>query len=216
MRLIIFGSPGVGKGTQAKIISEKLNIAHISTGDILREAVKNQTQNGLRAKEYMDRGELVPDEIVGGIVRDTLKESKCENGFIFDGFPRTLNQAEILDKILHELPEEPLHLIKLNAEDDVIIKRLSSRRVCRECGYITTLERIENRNDCPKCGTENSFFKRDDDDEEVIKNRLRVYYETTEPVLNFYTDKAINYNISGIGDKNEIFSNILKKLGIPE
>lgn len=216
MRLIIFGSPGVGKGTQAKIISEKLNIAHISTGDLLREAIVNQTENGLKAKEYMDRGELVPDEIVGEIVRDTLKDPKCKNGFIFDGFPRTLNQAEILDKILHEFPDEQLHLIKLDAEEDVIIKRLSCRRVCRECGYLTKLERIENRKDCPNCGAENSFFKRDDDGEDVIKNRLKIYYKTTEPVLNFYTDKATIYNISGIGDKDEISKNILENLGITE
>ncbi|CUS82590.1 Adenylate kinase, partial [Candidatus Kryptonium thompsonii] len=139
MRLIIFGPPGVGKGTQAQILSQKLNIPHISTGDMLREAVKNQTELGLKAKSFMDKGELVPDDVMIGIIKEVLSSERCKNGFILDGFPRTIAQAEALDKIFEELNIKLDYVISLEVDDDEIIKRLTNRRVCKNCGAVFNL-----------------------------------------------------------------------------
>lgn len=214
MQIIIFGAPGVGKGTQAKILASKLNLAHISTGDILRDAIKNETELGRKAKEIVQSGGLVPDEIVGGIVKETLKEERCKNGFILDGFPRTINQAEILSKILSELNNEKLYLIKLDADDNVIISRLSNRLVCSQCGNILNKDEVTENFKCPSCGAINSYFKRKDDDEEVIKKRLQVYHETTSPVFDYYKNKADIIEVDGTQSIENVTKDILKKLNV--
>lgn len=214
MQIIIFGSPGVGKGTQAKILSAKLNIPHISTGDILREAIKNQTEVGKKAKEIVERGELVPDNIMGEIVEQTLHDQKCKSGFILDGFPRTIAQAEILEKIFEGLKNESLFLIKLDADDNVIIQRLSNRMVCSKCGNIVVKDEVTENYKCPVCGSVNSYYKRRDDDEAVIKHRLEVYHQTTAPVFDFYKNKALVIDVNGTQQINEVTNQILSKLGV--
>lgn len=214
MQIIIFGAPGVGKGTQAKLLATKLNLAHISTGDILREAIKNETELGLKAKEIVQSGGLVPDEIVGGIVKETLQNEKCKNGFILDGFPRTVNQAEILSKILSDLNGQKLYLIKLNADDNVIIERLSNRLVCSQCGNILNKSEVTENFKCPSCGAVNSYIKRKDDDEEVIKKRLQVYHETTAPVFEYYKDKAVIIEVDGTQSIENVTKEIMEKLSI--
>lgn len=212
MQIIIFGSPGVGKGTQAKILAAKLNIAHISTGDILREAIRNQTELGKKAKEIVDKGELVPDEIMGGIIKDTLNDSRCRNGFILDGYPRTTNQAEILENIFKTIKNEKHYLIKLDADDEIIIERLTNRLVCNKCGNILNKIDVSENFSCPVCKTENSYAKRADDDESVIRRRLNVYHETTAPVFNYYKDKAEIIEIDGSLPIDKVTEEILLKL----
>lgn len=174
MRLLLFGAPGVGKGTQAKLLSTKFNIPHISTGDILRQAVTEKTELGKKADEIMSRGDLVPDNIMMGIIHERLKKSDCENGFILDGFPRTINQAVELDNLLTELNISDIRLINIFADEEEIVKRLNNRRACRVCGQIFTMSEIENSNICPKCNSKDSFYLREDDKEEVIRKRLNV------------------------------------------
>lgn len=210
--LIFFGAPGVGKGTQAKIVADKLHIPHISTGDILRNAVKKKTELGLKAKKIMDNGELVPDEIMAGLVESVLKTKKCKDGFILDGFPRTLNQAKILQPIIEEISNEKLVLISLEADDNVIIDRLAQRRMCKTCGSIVNLNFIKDPTHCPTCGSENSFIKRKDDEVDVIKNRLNIFHETTKPVLDYYKDHALIYTIDGTLSVEDITKKILEVL----
>lgn len=214
MRLIIFGPPGVGKGTQAQILSQKLNIPHISTGDMLREAVKNQTELGLKAKSFMDKGELVPDDVMIGIIREVLSSEKCKNGFILDGFPRTIAQAEALDKIFEELNIKLDYVISLEVNDDEIIRRLTNRRVCKNCGAVFNLliDKIPEDNKCPRCGGE--LYQRSDDNPDVIKNRLKVYRESTQILLEYYAKKGILKAINGVGEISEITEKIYKSIGI--
>ncbi len=213
-QIIMFGAPGAGKGTQAKILAGKLNVPHISTGDILRNAVAQKTELGLKAKKIMEAGELVPDEIMVGIVKNVLFSDECKEGYILDGFPRTLNQAKLLDDIIAELNNGYPVIVKLSVDDDVIINRLSMRRVCKVCGTIVNLNQIKNENKCPNCGAENSFVKRDDDSEEVIRRRLKVYHETTQPVLEFYRNKTEIIVVDGSLPVDEVTNNILKHLKI--
>ncbi|MBN2570491.1 MAG: adenylate kinase [Ignavibacteriales bacterium] len=205
-QLLIFGAPGVGKGTQAKLIADKLEIAHISTGDILREAVSKETEMGKLAKVIMEKGELVPDNIMIGIVRDTLKEDKCSNGYILDGFPRTVKQAEMLDEILKELNSNDICLINIEVDNKLIIQRLSNRKMCTNCGSILSIDAIEEPERCPKCKAVGKLIKRKDDEVEVIKNRLEIYHNLTEPVLSYYKKKSIKIiSVDGsktIGDVN--------------
>ncbi|UCH65534.1 MAG: adenylate kinase [Ignavibacterium sp.] len=212
MRLILFGSPGVGKGTQAKIFSEKLNIPHISTGDILRQSVKDQTEAGKKAAEIMNRGELVPDDVMIEIIKDRLNKPDSQKGFILDGFPRTEVQAEALDNLLRELKIEHVSVINLTADEEEIIKRLNRRRACRNCAKIFTLEEIKGLDNCPNCNEENSFYLRDDDKEEVIRKRLEVFKSSTMPVLNYYEKQGEVIVVDGIGSVNEISESILKAL----
>jgi len=212
MQLILFGSPGVGKGTQAKILSSNLNIPHISTGDILRTSVSDKTELGLKAKEIMNRGELVPDDIMIGIIKDRLKKPDCKNGFILDGFPRTVVQAQTLDKLLSELKFGNVTIINITANEDEIVKRLSNRRACRNCGKIFTLPEIENKNTCPNCGAIDSFYLREDDKENVIRKRLKVFEETTLPVLNYYKSKRRIISINGIGEIESVNKLIMDEL----
>ena len=212
MRLILFGSPGVGKGTQAKILSEKLKIPHISTGDILRQSVKDQTEAGKKAEEIMNRGELVPDDVMIDIIKERLNKPDSQNGFILDGFPRTEIQAEALDGLMRELKINHVSIINLTAEEEEIIKRLNRRRACRKCARIFTLEEINGLDKCPNCGEENSFYLRDDDKEDVIRNRLEVFKTTTIPVLNYYQNRRDIISIDGFGTIDEINDSILKAL----
>ncbi len=216
MRLILFGPPGVGKGTQAQILAQILNIPHISTGDILREAVNKKTELGLKAKSYMDKGELVPDDVMIGIIKEVLASEKCKNGFILDGFPRTLAQAEALEKIFDELNIKLDNVISLEVNDDEIIKRLTNRRVCKNCTavYNLLIDKIPEDNKCPRCGGE--LYQRSDDNPEVIKNRLKVYRESTQPLLSYYENKRILKKIDGVGEINTITKRILKSLGVKE
>lgn len=212
MRIILFGSPGVGKGTQAKILSETQHIRHISTGDILRKAVKEKTELGLKAAEIMNKGELVPDNIMIAIIKEELKSDQCRNGFILDGFPRTVIQAEALDSLFNELNINDAILVHITADENEIIKRLNRRRACKVCGAIFSLTEIENLSNCPKCNSENSFYLRDDDKEDVIRRRLKVYETNTMPVFDYYTSQNRAITINGLGTVEEVHQNIISKL----
>lgn len=213
MHLILFGPPGAGKGTQAKILSQKFNIPHISTGDMLREAVANQTELGKKAKSIMENGQLVPDDIMIGIVKETLESSKCKSGFILDGFPRTVEQAKALDKIFTELKINDVVIIDFNLDEEEIIKRVTNRRSCSKCGSLFNLLTDKLDNACPVCGSIGTIFQRDDDKEEVIRKRIEVYKNSTLPVKNYYKENnACFISIDGYGEIEEITNKILEKL----
>lgn len=212
MRLLLFGAPGVGKGTQAKLLSAKLNIPHISTGDILRQAVKDQTDLGKKADEIMSRGDLVPDEVMIGIIKERLSKTDCSNGFILDGFPRTINQAVQLDKLLADMLIDDIKLINIFADEEEIVKRLNNRRACRVCGHIFALAEIENSNFCPKCNSKDSFYLRDDDKEEVIRKRLNVFRQNTEPVLKHYEKQGKVISINGLGTVEDVNRELMSLL----
>ncbi len=212
MRLILLGPPGVGKGTQAKLLSQKYNIPQISTGDILREAVSEGTALGKEAKKYMDQGDLVPDDIILGMVEETLQSDKCKDGFILDGFPRTVPQAEGLTKIMEKRNIQLDAVISLEVDDQVVIDRLSARRTCVDCGAIYNLKTNppEEEGICDKCGGE--LILRDDDKPETIKNRLDVYKKQTEPLVDYYRKKDVLVTINGGGSIDEIQQEIQEKL----
>ena len=212
MRLLLFGAPGVGKGTQAKLLSAKFNIPHISTGDILRQAVKDQTDLGKKADEIMSRGDLVPDEVMIGIIQERLSKTDCSNGFILDGFPRTINQAVQLDKLLADMHIDDIKLINIYADEEEIVKRLNNRRACRVCGHIFALAEIENSNFCPKCNSKDSFYLRDDDKEEVIRKRLNVFRQNTEPVLKHYEKQGKVISINGLGTVEDVNRELMSLL----
>lgn len=213
MQLLLFGAPGVGKGTQAKLLSTKFNIPHISTGEILRQAVKDENELGKKAQEIMNRGDLVPDDIMIGIIKYRLNKNDCNSGFILDGFPRTEKQAQTLDNLLHEMNRGHIKLINIYAEEEEIIKRLNNRRACKECGQIFTLNEIKDKDSCPNCGAKDSFYLREDDKEEVIRKRMEVFKETTEPVLKYYQSKGKVVSVNGLGSVEEVNKEILKALG---
>ncbi|HEY6906127.1 MAG TPA: adenylate kinase [Ignavibacteriaceae bacterium] len=212
MHIILFGAPGVGKGTQAKILSAKLNVPHISTGDILRQAVSDETPLGIEARKIMNAGELVSDDIMIGIIKDTLRQQRCKNGFILDGFPRTLAQAEAFNALLKELHIKDIYLINIFANNEEIVSRLTNRRACKSCSNIFSLQEIEGLPACPKCGAENSFYQRNDDKEEVIRRRLRVYEENTRPVLDYFGQTGSVINADGIGKVEDVTAAIIKGL----
>lgn len=210
MQVLIFGAPGVGKGTQAKMISELKKLKHISTGDILRENIQNQTPLGIEVKGIMDRGDLVPDELMGRLVKDSL--SKHKDAFILDGYPRTKFQIEIMDNIFKDLDITDPYVVILDADDEIIVKRLSSRRSCTNCGYIISLLTQKENDPCPKCGNCCEFIKRNDDDEKVIAKRLSVYHETTEPVVEYYRKMAHAITIDATLTPDEVNNILLEKL----
>lgn len=214
MRLILFGSPGVGKGTQAKIISKNLNIPHISTGDILRKAVKDQTELGKKAGEIMARGELVPDDLMIELIKEVLTSDECRNGFILDGFPRTTVQAEALDKVFNQIGINNSILINITADEKEIIKRLNNRRACKECGHIFILQEIEGMDTCPNCGAKNSFYLRNDDKEDVIKNRLDIFNSSTLPVLGYYKNKGRVIEVNGFDTIENVNKKIVESLKV--
>ncbi len=208
MNIILLGPPGAGKGTQAGKIIDKYKIPQISTGDILRAAVRDGTELGKEAKKYMNEGKLVPDSVVIGIIRDRLKEDDCKNGYLLDGFPRTIAQAEELDKILEEMGSKLDCVISIEVPDEEIIQRITGRRMCKECGAVFHIKYSPPKQDniCDKCSGE--LYQRDDDKEETVKERLDVYKQQTEPLKEYYKNKNILKEVAGTGDINEIFASI--------
>jgi adenylate kinase len=212
MNIIMLGAPGAGKGTQAKIMEQEFKIPQISTGDIFRKAIKEGTELGNLAKQFIDKGELVPDDVVVGIVKERLTLSDCQNGYILDGFPRTLPQAEALDKCLAENGTEIDYVINVKVSDDEVIKRICSRYTCKSCGAIfNSLTDDLSENKCLKCGAE--LYQRDDDKIETVKNRLDVYNKQTEPLIDYYNRKGLLKDVDGLKKVNEIFDEIKKIVG---
>jgi len=197
MKLILLGPPGAGKGTQAKMLTERFSIPQISTGDILRAAVKDGTPMGLKAKEYMDAGGLVPDEVVVGIVRERLQEADCNNGFILDGFPRTVAQADALQANLEEMDKGLDRVISLDVDTEALVERLTGRRTCKECGRGYHVKFDPPREDAV-CDCGGSLFQRDDDQEETIRKRLQVYADQTSPLISYYRDAGVLMELDGM------------------
>lgn len=212
MRLILLGPPGGGKGTQARLLAERYGIPQISTGDILRDAVKNATELGRKAREFMDKGMLVPDEVVIGIIEDRIQYPDCENGFILDGFPRTVKQAESLDAELSGLRLKIDVVLDLLVDFDELNKRLSGRRACGNCGKGYHLETSPPRNEgiCDSCG--GNLIQRDDDKSETIKKRLEVFQENTEPLRGYYKKRGILRQQKGQGDIQNIFQDVCRAI----
>jgi adenylate kinase len=208
MIILFLGAPGAGKGTQASIIAKKLGIPHISTGDIFREAVSKGTELGKKAKEYMDRGELVPDEIVIGIVKERIVADDCKNGFVLDGFPRTVAQAEALDQVLSEIDRKIDYVLNIVVSEDEVVKRLTGRRTCKNCGavYHVIFNPPQKEGVCDVCGGE--LYQRDDDKEETVRNRLRVYFEKTAPLIDYYRNKGVLVDINGEQTVDEVTKEI--------
>lgn len=213
MNLILMGLPGAGKGTQADKINTKYNIPHISTGDMFRLAIKEGTELGNKAKEYMDQGELVPDSVTIGIVKERLSKDDCKNGFLLDGFPRTIAQAEALQELLTELGQSLDHVIHVEVPEEKLVERLTGRRICPTCGtaYHVIFNPPEVEGKCDKDGSE--LIQRDDDKSETVKNRLAVNVEQTQPLLDFYESKGLLVNIDGDQDINKVFVDIQDVLG---
>jgi adenylate kinase len=215
MRLIILGAPGAGKGTQAAMLSEKLKIPHISTGDIFRNNIKGGTELGKKAKEYIDKGQLVPDAVTIDIVKDRLEQQDCTNGFILDGFPRTIPQAEYLDEVLKDhLKLELDFALNILVPDSDIIKRMSGRRVCPNCGasYHLVYKPTKEKGSCDLCKT--PVVQRDDDKEETVLQRLQIYHKQTEPLISYYKNKGKLKTVEGREDVNHTSSDVVKALGI--
>ncbi|MDY6854812.1 MAG: adenylate kinase [Thermodesulfobacteriota bacterium] len=208
MKLILVGPPGSGKGTQAKMLIEMYSIPQISTGDILREAVKEGSPLGKKAKVLMDKGSLVPDELVVGIIEERLKKPDCKGGFILDGFPRTVAQAEALDSIMEKMNLEIDHLLNIEVDDRELLKRLTGRRTCKSCGrgYHIIFDPPTKENVCNEC--DGDLYQRDDDKEGTIKSRLKVYHDQTAPVVDFYKKKNLSRTINGFGKIDEVFTRI--------
>ncbi len=213
MRLVLLGAPGAGKGTQAKKLIEKYGIPQISTGDILRKAVADGTPLGKEAKSYMNKGELVPDSVVIGLVKERIAQDDCKKGYILDGFPRNTAQAEVLDKVLAEMKAPLDTALSVDVDKDVLMKRLTGRRTCRSCGQMYNIYFSPSKKDgvCDKCGGE--LFQRDDDKEETIKKRLDVYDAQTAPLIDYYRKKGILKSVQGVGDIEEIFNKVCAVLG---
>lgn len=213
MRCVFLGPPGAGKGTQAAVLREKRSLAHISTGDILRDNVKKGTDLGKKAKEFMDSGGLVPDEVIVSMMKGRLQEPDCSNGFILDGFPRTAPQAEALGALLNEMQIPLDAVILFDASDDVVIQRLTGRRICRSCGAIfhavNKPPKVDNI--CDACGGE--LYQRDDDSEDVVKKRLEVYKEQTRPLVDYYEKRGILVRVDAGKSGEEVISSIESAVG---
>jgi adenylate kinase len=207
------GLPGAGKGTQAERIVEKYDIPHISTGDMFRAAMKEETELGLQAKSFIDKGELVPDEVTIGIVRDRLGKDDCQKGFLLDGFPRTVAQANALEGILADLNKQIDFVINIDVKKDVLMERLTGRRICKSCGatYHLVFNPPAVAGVCDKCDGE--LYQRADDNEETVANRLEVNLKQTEPLLNFYSDKGYLRTINGYQDIDQVFVDVDQLLG---
>lgn len=214
MRIVLLGAPGAGKGTQAKKIIEKYPMPQISTGDLLRAAVAAGTALGKEAKSYMDKGELVPDSVVLGMVEERLKQDDCKKGYILDGFPRNTKQAEALDKMLASLSMSLTAALSVDVPFEDLMKRLTGRRTCKSCGqmYNIYFNRPAKDNTCDKCGGQ--LFQRDDDKEETIKKRLEVYNAQTAPLIDYYGKKNILKSVAGTGSIDDIFGKVCGALGL--
>ena len=213
MKIIMLGAPGAGKGTQAKKIAAKYDIPHISTGDIFRANIKNGTELGNKAKTYMDQGLLVPDELVVDLVVDRVQQDDCKNGYVLDGFPRTIPQAEALDKALAEFGDKIDYAIDVNVPDENIVKRMGGRRACVGCGatYHLVYAPTKTEGICDVCGKE--LILRDDDKPETVQKRLNVYHEQTQPLNDDYTKAGILKTVDGTVDINDVFAAIVEILG---
>ena len=213
MKIIMLGAPGAGKGTQAKMIAEKYNIPHISTGYIFRANIKNGTELGKKAKSYMDKGQLVPDELTLDLIMDRFKEDDCKNGYVLDGFPRTIPQAEALDTALKANGEKVDFAIDVDVPDENIVKRMGGRRACVNCGatyhIVYSPTKVEGK--CDKCGEE--LIVRDDDKPETVLSRLEVYHNQTQPLIDYYNKQGILKTVDGTVDMKDVFKAIVDILG---
>ena len=213
MRLVIMGPPGAGKGTQAALIKEAYNIPHISTGDMFREAISNKTALGIEAKKNIDKGMLVPDSVTISLVKERLSQDDCKKGFLLDGFPRTIAQAQALDEILKELNIKLDAVINIDVDFNVLVDRIIGRRVCPKCGasFHIVNQPPKKEGICDACGS--VLVQRKDDTKETVVTRLDVYTNQTKPLLDYYTNQGLIKNVCGLGDIDVIFSNIKKSLG---
>lgn len=213
MKIIMLGAPGAGKGTQAKMIAEKYSVPHVSTGDIFRANIKNNTELGKEAKSYMDKGELVPDELTVKILLDRVAQDDCKNGYVLDGFPRTIPQAEVLEEALTKLGDAIDYAINVDVPDENIVKRMSGRRACVTCGATYHIEHVPPVKEgiCDKCGSE--LILRDDDKPETVLNRLDVYHKQTQPLIDFYSAKGVLKDVDGTQDMQDVFNSITAILG---
>jgi adenylate kinase len=213
MNLVLMGLPGAGKGTQAERIVDKYDIPHISTGDMFRAAMKEETELGLQAKSFIDKGELVPDEVTIGIVRERLGKNDCQKGFLLDGFPRTVAQADALEGILSDLNKQIDYVINIQVNKDILMERLTGRRICKQCGatYHLVFNPPANEGKCDKCGGE--LYQRADDNEETVANRLEVNLQQTQPLLDFYNEKGYLRNIDGEQDIDKVFNDVDQLVG---
>ena len=214
MKIIMLGAPGAGKGTQAKKIADLCNIPHISTGDIFRANIKQGTELGKKAKTYMDAGDLVPDELVCDLVVDRIQQDDCTKGYILDGFPRTIPQAEALTNALNAIEQKMEYALNIDVPDENIIHRMAGRRACVGCGatYHVEFNPTKKEGICDVCGEE--LILRDDDKPETVKNRLNVYHEQTKPLIEYYNKENITHTIDGTQTMDEVFNDISKILGV--
>ncbi len=208
MKLILIGTPGAGKGTQAKKLSKYYNIAHISTGDLLREQMQLKTEMGLKIADIINSGQLVSDDIVTSLLDERIKRDDCRNGYILDGYPRNLTQAEGLSRVIGDIDK----VVFIDVDDDVIIERMAGRRSCSKCGHMYHIKYNPPAKDnvCDECGE--NLTQRKDDNEETVRKRLSVYHEATSPIINYYKEKNILLDINGVGDIDDIFSKITDML----
>lgn len=213
MKIIMLGAPGAGKGTQAKMIADKYKIPHISTGDIFRMNIKNGTDLGMEAKKYMDQGLLVPDELTVRILLDRVAKEDCRDGYVLDGFPRTIPQAEVLEDALNKLGDKIDYAVDVEVPDENIIRRMGGRRACLSCGATYHIEHVPPKKEgiCDQCGQ--TLVLRDDDKPETVKNRLRVYQEQTQPLIDFYTERKVLRTVDGTQDMQDVFHAIVEILG---
>ena len=208
MKIIMLGAPGAGKGTQAKMIAEQYKIPHVSTGDIFRANIKNGTELGKEAKQYMDQGLLVPDELTVKILLDRVAQDDCRGGYVLDGFPRTIPQAQVLDEALDKLGEKLDYAIDVDVPDENIVRRMSGRRACLKCGATYHVEHIPPKKEgvCDDCGSE--LVLRDDDKAETVSNRLKIYHDQTQSLIDYYTQKGILKTVDGTMDMKDVFGAI--------
>ncbi len=213
MNLILLGPPGAGKGTQAKKMVDAYGIPQISTGDMLREAVKNQTQLGIEAKKFMDAGQLVPDEVVIGLVKERMTKPDTDKGFMLDGFPRTVPQAEELDKVLAALKKDINDVVSIEVANEELMGRLTGRRTCKACGagFHVIFDPPKEEGKCDKCSGE--LYQRDDDNEATVSNRLKVYDSQTKPLIDYYQGKSLLRPVDGVGAIDDIFGRVKAVLG---
>jgi adenylate kinase len=210
MKIVLLGAPGAGKGTQAKLFSARFGVAHISTGDIFRLNIKNGTELGMKAKVFMDQGLLVPDSLVLDLIIDRLKAPDCSKGYVLDGFPRTIPQAEALDEALKKQGDAIEYAINVDASDDDIVRRMSGRRVCPGCGATYHVVNIPPKQEgiCDNCG--DNLILRDDDKPETVRKRLKVYHEQTSPLIDYYKKRTVMITVDGMKDPDEVFNEIVR------